>query len=226
MATERRYAHVTEGFMLQIRMHRLNQGIKRNDAAASIGMDPGQWSHQEAGRYATALDTVYAMAEAVGLRITLRPKTKTLSTFPTLHHANRTSFQSTPIEEGIGNAAPITRRVLGKLRLVRRERNLTMRAVANLLHVREQTFSDLERGKKEPSYRRIAEFADVLGFTVGAVPKRHAALLDMPDAELDAVRHLVTSYVNHCVRAGKIVPPHLMDAAYRMDNDQQEEKAA
>lgn len=223
-----KYADVTSGFLLQIRMHRLNQGISRNDAARSIGMDPGQWSHLERGGRDTALNTVYAMAEAVGLRITLRPKARTLSAFPTAHHANRTSFKSTPVDESVGNATPITRRVLAKLRATRRAKGLTQKDAAHLLRIREQTLSDLERGKVEPAYGRVAAYADTLGLAVGALPAKYAGLLNMSDAELEAVSRLVVSYVNHRIRNGSPVPPGLLDAAEKLEHQERalEETAA
>lgn len=51
------------------------------------------------------------------------------------------------------------------LRLLRRERNMTLRELGKLVGVAESTMSQYETGKREPDYHTLVKLANIFGVT-------------------------------------------------------------
>lgn len=213
-------------------------GLSQERAATLTGVDRASWNRLVNGRVRRgnegmkarpAFDTVAAMAAAVRMTLVLVPAGKPIpesAPEPAAEPPEREPAEPGVSEPGptITDAHPRSRSVMAWLRGERKARRIMLDDMRDRLGVGEHTLSAIERGLREPPFGIVAEYAETLGLGVAFLDPEAVPFAALSGPEAQAVRHLVVSYVNHLIREGRPIPTGLLDAADRLDK--QEEKAA
>lgn len=203
--------------------------LTQREVTERMGVERATWSRvvNDRSRYGNFarpnFDTVAAMADAVGMALVLVPVAQEApESAPAMRAVPVTlgrDYQPRKGHEPAPEPGTPSRSVMAWLRQARRAAGVNLDAMAERIGVGEHRLSAMEHGKREPHFGDVARYAQELGQSVAFMDPAVAPFAELDESEARAVRRLVVSYVDHAIRAGKSVPPGLMDAAEKLDEN-------
>lgn len=190
---------VSREYLDGIREVRRYRGLLVKDAAARIGICRSAWSHLENGRprrghlSRPTFDMVAAMADAVGMRLMLAPKSAMDSRVAT--------DDTLPVRTARnGKAGPNLLRIMDRVKSARESMGLSQAAAAARASWVKATWGHLERGYvsgRDIGIERVASAARAVELTVDVVADHHMPLLELDADEVAKVRGLIRWYRDH-----------------------------
>lgn len=187
MTSNRQYDPVTMRLMEMIRHRRKVLGLKVREAAERADMDRSYWTHIETGGRAVQLRTMEAVANAVGLTLTVQPKD---APAPLPVDRQTPDVRANPATEAV-------RRIVGRIADTRKSLGWSMAEAAARIGWKTHRWRAVELSQSPASTMPLAYLewaADAVGLRLDAIPPHMDPLLTLDEMEVAWLIGLVRQY--------------------------------